>query len=629
MMLLLAAAISCLEQAFQGLNSDLFSDYFAVFNMLGGPTRSAYYAVFRCVLSWRPGHTTRVRILFRNTGHKQSIHGVYRDISHDFRLLRRSRPVTCCLQYFIMRARTNTNHARIKSPWRLNSMKKRFVTWNWQVWSAIALTTLSSMTFANDCPTDIQAVTNTDVKVPLEVLSHRVKPLTKCELEAEAQAWLLLLKDKVTEISNAEVAAIYKKQEIKKVREAESTLEDVKKSTEAEPEAAQKAARNAEQALQEAKDAVAKSSQDSSVQEAIKAVERKTKEEGQPVGTAETTKEIQSDIKTALIKHVTALMAERTALTDRFNIVLAELKAKGGSNEEYDSYIRAVSGIKVDVTDAGATWTTITGWLMSPEGGFRWAVNIIQFIVIVIVFYLFSIVAGKAARKAASRSKNFSSLLSEFLVMSARRLVLFVGFFVGLSALEINIGPVLAIIGAAGFVIAFALQNSLSNFASGILMLLYRPFDTGDTINVAGTLGKVESMNLLSTQLRTPDNQLVIVPNNSVWGGVITNITGISRRRVDMVFGIGYNDDIDKTQKILEEIVNEHQLILKEPAAIVKLHELADSSVNFICRPWVKPEDYWNVYWDITREVKRRFDAEDVSIPFPQRDVHIYQENTG
>ncbi len=365
------------------------------------------------------------------------------------------------------------------------------------------------------------------------------------------------------------------------------------------------------------------------MQEAIKAVERKAKEEGQPVGTAETTKEIQADIKTALIKHVTALMAERTALTDRFNIVLAELTAKGGDTEEYDSYIRAVSGIKVDVTDAGATWTTITGWLMSPEGGFRWAVNIIQFIVIVIVFYLLSIVAGKAARKAASRSKNFSSLLSEFLVMSARRLVLFVGFFVGLSALEINIGPVLAIIGAAGFVIAFALQNSLSNFASGILMLLYRPFDTGDTINVAGTLGKVESMNLLSTQLRTPDNQLVIVPNNSVWGGVITNITGISQRRVDMVFGIGYNDDIDKTQKILEEIVNGHQLVLKEPAAIVKLHELADSSVNFICRPWVKPQDYWNVYWDITREVKRRFDAEDVSIPFPQRDVHIYQENTG
>jgi small conductance mechanosensitive channel len=507
-------------------------------------------------------------------------------------------------------------------------MNKLFIAWSWLAWSAIALIAMSGVTFAADCPTDIKAVTNTDVKVPIEVLSYRLKPLTKCELEAEAQAWLLLLKDKVTEISNAEVAAIYKKEEIKKTEQVESTLEDAEKAREAEPEAAQEAARKAEQARKEAKDAAMKSSRDTSVQEAIEAAKQKAQEDGLSVGAAETTKEAQADIKTALIKHVTVLMAERTALIDRFNVVLAELSAKGGNTEEYDSYIKAVSGIKVDVTDASATWTTISGWLMSPEGGFRWAVNIIQFIVIVIAFYLLSVVAGKAAQKVATRSKTFSSLLSEFMVLSARRLVLFVGFFVGLSALEINIGPVLAIIGAAGFVIAFALQNSLSNFASGILMLVYRPFDTGDVINVAGTVGKVESMNLLSTQLRSPDNQLVIVPNNSVWGDVITNITGITQRRVDMVFGIGYNDDIDKVQKILEEIVNGHELVLKEPEAIVKLHELADSSVNFICRPWVSPGDYWTVYWDITREVKRRFDAENVSIPFPQRDVHIYRETT-
>jgi len=508
-------------------------------------------------------------------------------------------------------------------------MNKLFIAWNWLAWSAIALTAMSSATFAADCPADIKAVTDTDVKVPIEVLSYRLKPLTKCELEAEAQAWLLLLKDKVTEISNAEVAAIYKKEEIKKTEQVESTLEEAEKAKAAEPETAQEAARKAEQARKEAKDAALKSSRDSSVQEAIEAAKQKAREDGLSVGAAETTREAQADIKTALIKHVTVLMAERTALIDRFNVVLAELSAKGGNTEEYDRYIKAVSGIKVDVTDASATWTTISGWLMSPEGGFRWAGNIIQFIVIMIVFYLLSVVAGKAARKVASRSKTFSSLLSEFMVLSARRLVLFVGFFVGLSALEINIGPVLAIIGAAGFVIAFALQNSLSNFASGILMLVYRPFDTGDFINVAGTVGKVEAMNLLSTQLRSPDNQLVIVPNNSVWGGVITNITGITRRRVDMVFGIGYNDDIDKAQKILEEIVNGHELVLKEPEAIVKLHELADSSVNFICRPWVSPGDYWTVYWDITREVKRRFDAGNISIPFPQRDVHIYQETTG
>jgi len=507
-------------------------------------------------------------------------------------------------------------------------MNKLFVTWNRILWSAVALATLSSAALAADCPTGIKAVTNTDVKVPLEILSHQVKPLTKCELEAEAQAWLLLLKKKVKEISNAEVAAIYKKEELKKAQEAEASLEDAEKAKEAGTEAAQEAASKAKQAQKEAKEAETRSSRDTSVQEAIKAAELKAKKEGKPAITADTAEEAKADIKTALIKHATGLMAERTALIDRFNVVLAELQAKGGTTEEYDTYIKAVSGIKVDVTDASATWTTITGWLLSAEGGFRWAVNLIQFVVIVIVFYLLSIVAGKAARKAASRSKTFSSLLSEFLVLSTRRLVLIIGLFVGLSALEINIGPVLAVIGAAGFVIAFALQNSLSNFASGILMLVYRPFDTGDVINVAGTLGKVESMNLLSTQLRTPDNQLVIVPNNSVWGDVITNVTGITQRRIDMVFGIGYGDDTDKAQRILEEIVNGHALVLKEPASIVKLHELADSSVNFICRPWVKPENYWDVYWDITREVKRRFDAEGVSIPFPQRDVHIYQETT-
>lgn len=506
-------------------------------------------------------------------------------------------------------------------------MKSKYFTVKWLVLPLIVFVWSSASLAADECPADIKAVTGNDVKVPVEVLAHRVKPLTKCELLAEAAAWQLILKEKVKEISDAEVAAIYKKEEIKKAKEVESALEEVKAATEeADREDAQEASKEATAALKEAEEVEKKSAQDADVQKAIKAAETKAKEEGKAVTATEQTTEAKADLKTALIKHVTGLMAERTALIDRFNVVLAELAAKGGETAAYDTYIKAVSGIKVDVTDASATWTTITGWLMSPEGGFRWAVNIIQFVLIIVVFYFLSVLAGKAAGKALSKSKNFSSLLREFLVLSARRLVLFIGFFVGLSALEVNIGPVLAIIGAAGFVIAFALQNSLSNFASGILMLIYRPFDIGEVINVAGVLGKVESMNLLSTQLRTPDNQLIIVPNNSVWGDVITNVTGITQRRVDLVFGIGYGDDIDKAQKILEEIVAQHELVLEDPEPVVKLHELADSSVNFICRPWVKPENYWDVYWDITREVKRRFDAEGVSIPFPQRDVHIYQE---
>jgi small conductance mechanosensitive channel len=509
-------------------------------------------------------------------------------------------------------------------------MNRKHLTVTWLVLPLIAFAWASGGIAADECPSDIKAVTNSDVSVPVEVLKHRVKPLTKCELLVEASAWQLLLQEKVKEISDAEVAAIYKKEEIKKAKEVESALEEIREAKqESDREDVQEASKEATEALKQAQEVEKKSAQDVDVQKAIKAAEDKAKEEGKAVTATDKTKEGKADLKTALIKHVTGLMAERTALIDRFNVVLTELAAKGGETEEYDTYIAAVSGIKVDVTDASATWTTITGWLMSPEGGFRWAVNIIQFVLIVVVFYLLSVLAGKAAGKALSRSKTFSSLLREFLVMSARRLVLFIGFFVGLSALEVNIGPVLAIIGAAGFVIAFALQNSLSNFASGILMLIYRPFDTGDFVNVGGVVGKVESMNLLSTQLRTPDNQLVIVPNNSVWGDVITNITGITERRVDMVFGIGYGDDSDKAQNILEEIVGAHELVLQDPEPVVKLHELADSSVNFICRPWVRPENYWDVYWDITREVKRRFDAEGVSIPFPQRDVHIYQETGG
>ncbi|MEN8167159.1 MAG: mechanosensitive ion channel family protein, partial [Pseudomonadota bacterium] len=137
---------------------------------------------------------------------------------------------------------------------------------------------------------------------------------------------------------------------------------------------------------------------------------------------------------------------------------------------------------------------------------------------------------------------------------------------------------------------------------------------------------KVSSMNLLSTHIRTPDNKSVIVPNNSIWGDVITNATGTSKRRVDMMFGIGYEDDIDKAQQIMEQILSSHELVLKNPEPMVRLHELADSSLNFVCRPWTRSEYYWDVYWDVTKAVKERFDAENISIPFPQRDVHLFAE---
>jgi small conductance mechanosensitive channel len=202
-----------------------------------------------------------------------------------------------------------------------------------------------------------------------------------------------------------------------------------------------------------------------------------------------------------------------------------------------------------------------------------------------------------------------------------------IGIIIAVAQVGVEVGPVLAGLGIAGFVVGFALQDTLSNFASGLMILVYRPFDVGDAVEAAGVTGKVDQMNLVSTMILTFDNQLLIVPNKQVWGGIIRNITHQDKRRVDMTFGIGYSDDIPKAEKILTEIVTAHEKVLKDPEPVVRLHTLGESSVDFIVRPWSKTDEYWDVYWDVTREVKRRFDEEGISIPFPQRDVHIFHEN--
>jgi len=333
----------------------------------------------------------------------------------------------------------------------------------------------------------------------------------------------------------------------------------------------------------------------------------------------------EGEEKTTLLESVTRLKEQQTALIDRLRVVIDEFKSKGGKIEDYESYIAAVSGVQVDVSDASAAWTVITGWLTSTEGGIRWAKNILFFLIILSISWVLSMAVSKAVKKAVANIKSASELLKDFIVNISRKTILLVGFVVALSMLEVNIGPLLAAIGAVGFIMGFALQGTLSNFAAGIMILIYRPYDIGDLVDVGGTFGKVDAMTIVSTTLRKPDNQKVVVPNNKIWGDIITNITGTSMRRVDLVFGIGYSDDIAKAQKILEDILANHESVLKDPAPVVKVHELADSSVNFVVRPWVETDNYWDVYWDITRTVKERFDAEGVSIPFPQRDVHVHQ----
>jgi small conductance mechanosensitive channel len=216
--------------------------------------------------------------------------------------------------------------------------------------------------------------------------------------------------------------------------------------------------------------------------------------------------------------------------------------------------------------------------------------------------------------------------MQDFLLKTIFWLAFAIGLLIVLSFFGVNITPLFAVLGGASFILAFAMQETLGNLAAGLMIMINKPFDVGDLVDTNGILGEVEAVSIVSTTVRTLDNQVVILPNSAVWGSIITNVTVSPVRRVDMVFGIGYGDDMEKAQKILERVVSENKLILDDPQPNIRVHELADSSVNFICRPWTKTEHYWDVYWDLTRKVKENFDAEGVSIPFPQRDVHLFQE---
>lgn len=262
------------------------------------------------------------------------------------------------------------------------------------------------------------------------------------------------------------------------------------------------------------------------------------------------------------------------------------------------------------------------------EHGPTVAVRLGLIVAILAGFWLLGRVIRGLIRQVLSRAGLTSSqLLREMIVSLAGRLVLLVGVIIALSQLGINLGPILAGLGIAGLVIGLALQQTLANFAAGAMILAYRPFDVGDVVEAGGAMGKVQDMNLVSTRILTPDFQTLVVPNGKIWGDVIRNVTAQPTRRVDMVFGISYEDEIPKAERIFAEVLSTHDKVLDDPEPVVKVNTLNDSSVDFVVRPWAKTEDYWDVYWDITREVKLRFDREGISIPYPQRDVHLVAQS--
>ena len=299
----------------------------------------------------------------------------------------------------------------------------------------------------------------------------------------------------------------------------------------------------------------------------------------------------------------------------------------------YRKQMLSVTGeITTDVFDVGilanfaSEWTQQGKALIASEGPKLFFRLLLAVGIVLISLQLAKLVRKGAEQALKSNLVYVSNLLRRMIIGTVGNVVIFIGFLIAGGQLGISFGPLLAGFGIAGFIIGFALQDTLSNFASGVMILFYRPFDVGDVVDAAGVNGKVSHMSLVNTTFMTFDNQRLIVPNNQIWGAVITNLTAQKTRRIDLVFNVGYDDDIAKVEKILHAVVTDHKAVLDDPEPNIRLNNLGDSSMDFIVRPWVKTSDYWETYWDLMRAVKLKFDEEGISIPYPQQDLHISKD---
>lgn len=251
-----------------------------------------------------------------------------------------------------------------------------------------------------------------------------------------------------------------------------------------------------------------------------------------------------------------------------------------------------------------------------------WGINIAFALTIFFVGRMVVKAALNVVRKILIRAGTDSILIDFICTISNAILMLFIAI-AALDQLGVDTTSLVALIAAAGLAIGLSLQDSLKNFASGVMLITFRPFKAGDFVEAGGTSGTIENISIFSTTMRTGDNREIIIPNGAIYGDSITNYSARDTRRIDMVFGIGYGDDIRKAKEIMQDILDADERILKEPAAKIAIAELADSSVNFNVRPWVKSGDYWNVRSDLLEGIKLAFDENGISIPYPQMDLHI------
>lgn len=280
----------------------------------------------------------------------------------------------------------------------------------------------------------------------------------------------------------------------------------------------------------------------------------------------------------------------------------------------------------VVIVDSPAQHVAVTEQV--TDMAINWGFRIVGFVLILIIGMWLAKMLKNIAVKAMTK-KGLDPTLNKFLAALIHiGLKVFV-VIAALGQLNVQTASFVAVLGAAGLAVGLALQGSLSNFASGVLMIIFKPIQLGDFVEAGGATGAVEEIGIFTTTINSPDNKRMIVPNAAIMSNVITNFNANGTRRVDLVAGIGYSDNIDKAKEALEGILAADNRVLKDPAPTVAVVEMADSSVNLVVRPWCTGDDYWGVYFDTTEAIKKTFDEQNITIPFPQRDVHIYEHKEG
>ena len=336
--------------------------------------------------------------------------------------------------------------------------------------------------------------------------------------------------------------------------------------------------------------------------------------------------EEEAQVKNQLVVNVTNLRSQQTAIVDRFNVVLDELDNKGGESVSYRKYIDAISAVEIDVTDTEGLGVRLVSWLKSEEGGIRWGMNLAKFLGILLASAITARLLANSANRVLKRVGGISSLFRHFIVMVVERSVFVLGVLLALTSLGVSLGPIIALLGGASFVLAFALQSNLGNFASGLMLLVNKPFDVGDEVNVAGYWAYVDSISLASTKIKDFGGNIITLPNNTVWGSEIINHTHTDIRKIGLAIHVKFHQDIDQIHDMWMKITAAHPKVLDNPApALFPWNTHYDYYIPISLGAWSKTEDYWAVYVDLLKELQKRILELNIELATPQQEIKLDQ----